>query len=94
VTWAHNKRLQDEQELASTEATLLDLYALEGGGYLTQESKEELFSLEKKKRTLLEAKEEVWCQKIKLPSWQVGMKIPNSSRHTQRDGKLPTQSGV
>jgi hypothetical protein len=51
------KKQEDEHELINIEASLQTHYESEGGGYTTQESKEELVTLEKAKKKLLEAKE-------------------------------------
>jgi hypothetical protein len=94
MSWAHNKRILDEHELVSTEAALSDIYASEGGGFLSQETKEALITLEKKKRVLLEAKEEVWRKKI-LAIWLAsGDENTKFFRPMLRGEKVPIPFGA
>ena len=58
--WTVAKRNRDEVELKKVEADLLQIYEGEGGGFLTQESKEALSRLEGRRNTLLLEKEEAW----------------------------------
>jgi hypothetical protein len=62
MKWEYNKRLRDEQDLITTKSSLQDIYGSNGGGYISQGSKEALIALEKR-RKLLEGREETWHQK-------------------------------
>jgi hypothetical protein len=54
-----------EQELINTEAELQSIYDSEKGGFSSPEDKEALLMLEKKRRQLLQSREEEWRLKIR-----------------------------
>ena len=58
--WEVAKRKRDEAELKSIEAALLFIYEGDGGGFLTNESKEIWSRLEGRHIALLLEKEEAW----------------------------------
>jgi len=58
--WAVEKRRRDDSELKQVEAELLRIYEGEGGGLISQESKEHMTQLEERRNQLLLAKEETW----------------------------------
>jgi hypothetical protein len=62
-SWEKRKKQQLEQDIISTEEALQSLYDSEKGGFSTPSEKEALLSLEKKRRELLQAREEEWRQK-------------------------------
>jgi hypothetical protein len=57
MEWARRKKSIDDQKIMNIEATLQSLYESKGGGFETQEPKEEMLNLEKARRKLLEAKQ-------------------------------------
>jgi hypothetical protein len=58
--WAREKNLKDERELRDIESTLSELQDGAGQGFSSQEAKELLYGLEKRRRVLLEEKEAHW----------------------------------
>jgi len=58
--WAKDKRLREDAELKNVEAELDQIYDGNGGGFLTQDSKDNLVRLEGRRNTLLLEKEEAW----------------------------------
>jgi len=58
--WAVEKRRRDDSELKQVEADLISIYEGEGGGFISQESKEVLVQMEERRNQLLLAKEETW----------------------------------
>jgi hypothetical protein len=64
MEWAHWKRQKDEHILIDVKVALQSIYDSKGGGYAFPESKEELLALEKKRRQVLEEKENTWILKI------------------------------
>jgi len=56
----HDKRQREDQELKQIEEDLSKFYEEEGGGYLTQETKEALARMEGRRNALLHEKEESW----------------------------------
>lgn len=60
IGWAHKKKIFDEQELKSVNEFFQAIYDTEGGGYMSNESKELLLQLESKLRKLLKDQEANW----------------------------------
>jgi len=58
--WSIAKKRREELELKQLEEELLRLYESDGGGLISQDSKEELARLEGRRNTLLAEKEETW----------------------------------
>ena len=57
--WAINKKLQDDQHIIQIEQDLKELQNKEGGGFLTQDDREKLYSLEASRTKLLMERHEV-----------------------------------
>ena len=57
--WAIKKKAQDEQLINQTEADLKELQNKDGGGFLMQEDKEKLYSLEASRNKILKERKEV-----------------------------------
>jgi len=58
--WSIAKKRREEEELKQVEEDLLRIYESDGGGLISQESKEALARLESRRNTLLSDKEETW----------------------------------
>lgn len=58
--WAIAKHRREEIELKQVEEDLMRIYESDGGGLISQESKEDLTRLEGRRNTLLSEKEETW----------------------------------
>jgi hypothetical protein len=50
ITWAHLKRVREEQDLKEVEEALNAIYESDGGGHSSPDSKDRLLQLEKKKK--------------------------------------------
>ena len=57
--WAHNKKIQDDQAISQIETELEELQNADEGGFLNQEDKERLFTLEANRNKILKEREEV-----------------------------------
>eukprot|EP01018_Ginkgo_biloba_P022058 Gb_03022 [translate_table: standard] len=60
IGWAHTKKIKEAKELFEVESKLEVLYVSEGVGYLSEESKAEMTTLEQRRRKLLDEKEAAW----------------------------------
>ena len=60
---AGDKRSREDHELRQIEKDIYNIYDLEGGGYVTQESKDSLVNLQGKRNTIVLDKEETWILK-------------------------------
>jgi hypothetical protein len=60
ICWANQRRIRDNQDLKAIEAELKSIYDSEGGGFLSNDSKDQLVSLEARYRKLLADREEDW----------------------------------
>jgi len=63
ISWAQEKNSKEEQELRHIELSLLEIREGVGKGYLTHGEKENPVSLEKRRKCLLEEKEDLWILK-------------------------------
>ena len=57
--WATKKKARDEQEINQIEVDLKELQNKDGGGFLTQDDKEKLYSLEASRSKFLKERQEV-----------------------------------
>jgi len=60
IEWDRKKNQLVEREFITTEAELQSIYETKGGGFTSPKAKEDLLSLEKKRRQLLQAREAEW----------------------------------
>jgi hypothetical protein len=60
ISWAHEKKVKEEQELKHIEQTLLDWQDGNGRGFCSSVEKEDLVRLELRRRELLADKEALW----------------------------------
>jgi hypothetical protein len=60
ISWAHEKKLKEEQELLHIEKTLLEWQADPDRGFCSREGKDELVHLELRRRAILDEKEALW----------------------------------
>jgi hypothetical protein len=67
ITWAHEKRLKEDQELTALEKKLLDWQTDPTLGYSSREAREELAQLELRRKTILADKEALW--RLKSPGY-------------------------
>ena len=58
--WAMGKRFREERELKFVESKISRILDAEGGGMLTMESKELFTTLERRRKMLLQEKEDTW----------------------------------
>ena len=63
--WAHEKRIKDEQELKDIELALEEKMSDPVKGFSSEEEKEALINMEKRRKTLLKEQEEAWRLKSK-----------------------------
>ena len=63
--WAHDKRIKDEQELKNIELALEEKMSDPVKAFSSEEEKEALINLEKRRQTLLKEREEAWRLKSK-----------------------------
>jgi len=59
-SWAHNKRLLDEQTLRDTEAEIVAMEYEQGWGHISHDQKEKLTTLVAQGRKILKDREETW----------------------------------
>jgi hypothetical protein len=60
ISWSHEKKIKEEQELRNIELTLQKRMAGYGQGFHTQVDKQNPVNLEKRRRIILEEKEALW----------------------------------
>ena len=60
ISWAHTKRVNDDKSLRDCELAINSLLHSPGMGYLDDQAKDELLSLEKKRNVILCEREELW----------------------------------
>lgn len=60
ICWANQRRIRDNQDLKAIEVELKSIYDSEGEGFLSNDSKDQLVSLEARYRKLLVDREEDW----------------------------------
>jgi hypothetical protein len=58
--WAREKKLKEDKEVIDIDSKLAELHDGEGQGFLNQETKEQLFGLEKRRRAILAEREAQW----------------------------------
>jgi hypothetical protein len=59
-TWAREKQLKDDQHLRDIDLELAELQDGTGWGFYSQEAKDHLYGLEKRRRVILEEREAQW----------------------------------
>ena len=74
--WAVNKKNQDDQAIIQIEEDLKELQNKEGGGFLTQDDKEKLYSLEASRSKFLKERQEVLRLKSRAIWMECGCQNP------------------
>jgi hypothetical protein len=60
ISWAHEKKLKEDQELRNIEKMMLDWQVDPDRGFHSRETREELVQVELRRRTILAEKEALW----------------------------------
>jgi hypothetical protein len=60
ISWAHEKKLKEDQELLNIEKMLMDWQVDPGRGFSSREAREELVQVELRRRSILAEKEALW----------------------------------
>jgi hypothetical protein len=66
ISWAHEKRIKDDQELLSLEKKTLDWQVEPDIGFSSREAREELAQVELRWRNILADKEALWTLKSRV----------------------------